>query len=185
MTSGSFTSTIYDNTVLKSVRALFGGRIKILSTSAAPIHADVLTFFKVALSIHIYEVYGLTEATGAVTFSHPSDPSAGHIGGPIPIVKLRLRDIPELECYHTDRPPKGELQVKGPNCFKGYFRNPKMTAEAFDGEGWVNSGDVAVIYPNGSIQIIDRVKNLFKLAQGVFIAPEKLENIYILAPSVG
>ena len=69
--------------------------------------------------------------------------------------------------------------MKGPQIFAGYYKNPEKTAEAFDKEGWFLSGDVAEVRPDGSLKIIDRVKNIFKLAQGEYIAPEKLENIFI------
>jgi len=69
----------------------------------------------------------------------------------------------------------------GSSIMKGYFKNAEKTAEALV-DGWMASGDVGVINPNGSIQIIDRAKNIFKLSQGEYIAPEKLENVYIQSP---
>ena len=104
--------------------------------------------------------------------------SSGTVGGLIPPVRLRLRDCPELGYLSTDNPPRGEVQFKGTNSFKGYFKNPEKTKEAITDDGWVNSGDVGVVFPNGAIKIIDRAKNIFKLSQGEYIAPEKLENIY-------
>jgi long-chain acyl-CoA synthetase len=92
---------------------------------------------------------------------------------------LRLRDCPELGYLHTDEPPRGEILFKGTSMFKGYFKNPEKTKEAFDEDGWICSGDVARVNENGSICIFDRAKNIFKLCQGEYIAPEKLENIYV------
>ena len=75
--------------------------------------------------------------------------------------------------------------MKGTNVTTGYYKRPDKTAEAFDNDGWFCSGDVGMVYPNGSLKIIDRAKNIFKLSQGEYIAPEKLENIYILLPLIG
>ena len=111
--------------------------------------------------------------------------SEGTVGGPVPSIRFRLKDIPEMGYLHTDKPnPRGELQFYGTTLFKGYFKNPEKSAEAFSEDGWINSGDVAVILPNGNIKIVDRAKNIFKLAQGEYVAPEKLENIYVQAPLI-
>ena len=63
----------------------------------------------------------------------------------------------------TDDPPRGEVQFYGTNMFKGYFKNPEKTKEAFDEDGWICSGDVGIVYPNGTLKIVDRAKNIFKL----------------------
>lgn len=72
----------------------------------------------------------------------------------------------------------------GASVTSGYYKNPEKTAEAFDDDGWFCSGDVGMLYPNGSLKIIDRSKNIFKLSQGEYIAPEKLENVHIMIPEV-
>lgn len=80
--------------------------------------------------------------------------------------------------------PRGEICYKGWNCFKGYFRNPAATAEAIDSQGWVHTGDVGTILPHGGVKIIDRKKNIFKLSQGEYVVPEKLENKFCQHPLI-
>jgi len=90
-----------------------------------------------------------------------------------------------MEYLVTDKPyPRGELLQKGPSIFSGYYKKADKTAESFDEQGWFKTGDIAMVYPNGSVKIIDRSKNIFKLSQGEYIAPEKLENIYVLSPLI-
>ena len=110
------------------------------------------------------EGYGLTETSGASSTSWIGDPTTGHVGGPLPCVKWRLMDLPEMGYLTTDNPPRGELCMKGPSVFCGSYKRPDKTAEAFDSEGWFKTGDVAAVMPNGSVKIIDRSKNIFKLS---------------------
>jgi long-chain acyl-CoA synthetase len=74
--------------------------------------------------------------------------------------------------------------MKGATVFSGYYKRPDKTAEAFDKDGWFKTGDVVKVYPNGSTKIIDRSKNIFKLSQGEYIAPEKVENVFGLSPLI-
>jgi long-chain acyl-CoA synthetase len=82
----------------------------------------------------------------------------------------------------SDEPPIGVIWVKGNAVFKGYFRNPKLTAEKIDEDGWMKVGDVAILNKNGSLKLVDRLQDFKKLQNGQFISPMKLETIYQSAP---
>jgi len=154
---------IYDALVFKKVKAILGGNVRLMITGSAPISADVLDFLKIAFCCDIVEGYGMTESSGGSVATICGDPQTGHVGGPLQNVKIRLRDIPEMGYLHTNDPPKGEVCFWGPSVMKGYFKNPEKTAEAFHND-WLLSGDVACVLPNGSMKIVDRAKNIFKLS---------------------
>jgi len=180
-----YTHSLWDPLVFNKIRALLGGRVKGMVTGSAPISADVLNFLKICFCAPIHEGYGQTESSAASTITSAFDPQAGHVGGPLSCIRIRLRDIPEMQYLSTDEHPRGEVMFQGNSIFKGYFKNESKTREALSEDGWLASGDVAMVNPNGSIKIIDRAKNIFKLSQGEYIAPEKLENVYITSPFVG
>ena len=95
----------------------------------------------------------------------PDDMVTGHVGGPVHVMKMRIKSLPEMEYMVDDKPyPRGEILLKGPPIFHGYYKNPTKTSEAFDHDGWFCTGDVVQVYPNGTIKIIDRSKNIFKLS---------------------
>lgn len=179
--NANYRNGCYDKLVFSKVAALLGGNLRICVTASAPIDKAVLEFLKIAFCCPIMEGYGLTEVSGGASVTLPNDPVSGHVGGPLNCVKWRLRDVPEMGYLATDKPyPRGELQMLGPSVFSGYYKREDKTAEAFDGE-WFCTGDVVVAYPNGTVKIVDRSKNIFKLSQGEYIAPEKLENIFVLS----
>lgn len=155
-------------------------------TGSAPIDGKVLNFLKGCFCCPIVEGYGMTETCGGSLTTYGNDTELGHVGGPLHNVKLRLRDIPEMNYLHTDPNPRGEICFFSSSVMEGYFKNEEKTNEAFSDPstntqqpGWMHSGDVGMMLPNGSIKIIDRAKNIFKLSQGEYIAPEKLENVYV------
>jgi long-chain acyl-CoA synthetase len=92
---------------------------------------------------------------------------------------MKLVDVPELEYYAKN--DQGEVCIKGLNVFKGYYKNEEKTKAALDEGGWLHTGDVGEWLPNGTLKIIDRVKHIFKLSQGEYVAPEKIEQIYGLS----
>ncbi|KFR08171.1 Long-chain-fatty-acid--CoA ligase 6, partial [Opisthocomus hoazin] len=130
----------------------------------------------------VYEGYGQTECTAGCTFTTPGDWTSGHVGAPLPCNLIRLKDVEELNYFASKG--EGEICVKGPNVFKGYLKDKEKTTEALDQEGWLHTGDIGKWLPNGTLKIIDRKKHIFKLAQGEYIAPEKIENIYIRSDPV-
>jgi len=180
-----YTSGCWDKIVFKKISAVLGGRVKYMITGSAPIDPAVIQFLKIAFCVPVLEGYGLTESAAGSVITYPHDPNSGHVGGPIPTMRLRLKDVPDMNYLSTDEPyPRGEVCMKGPTIFKGYYKREDKTAECFDQSGWFCTGDVGMIYPNGTLKIIDRSKNIFKLSQGEYIAPEKMENIFVLSKYV-
>jgi len=181
---------MYDSLVFNKFRAVLGGRVRQMITGSAPISKDVLNFLKIAFCCQINEGYGQTECAAPATLTWTNDPTCGHVGGPYPSCEVKLVDVADMGYTSEDKDdngqsmPRGEICYRGPNCFKGYFELPEQTAEALDSEGFVHTGDVGVILPNGSVKIVDRKKNIFKLSQGEYIVPDKLENKFAQHPHV-
>lgn len=177
--NGTVTHCLWDKIIFKKMKAMLGGNVRIMLTGSAPISPEVLDFLKICFCCPISEGYGMTETCAGSVLTKMTDNVSGQVGGPVANVKLRLRDIPEMNYLHTNTPlPQGEVCFWGPSIMKGYFKQPEKTAETIV-DGWLYSGDVGQINPNGSLKIIDRAKNIFKLSQGEYLAPEKLENIYV------
>jgi long-chain acyl-CoA synthetase len=170
---------VYDALVFNRVKAMLGGKVRFMLTGSAPIAPEVLDFLKICFCCDILEGYGMTESSAGSFTTILNDTNSGSVGGPIQNVKFKLKDIPEMGYLHTNNPPKGEVCMKGSSIMTGYFLNPEKTKEAFTHDGWLLTGDVGMVLPNGSLKIVDRAKNIFKLSQGEYIAPEKLENTYI------
>ncbi|XP_032922217.1 long-chain-fatty-acid--CoA ligase 5 isoform X1 [Catharus ustulatus] len=174
--------SIWDKLVFKKVQETMGGKVRIMVTGAAPISPSVLTFLRAALGCQIFEGYGQTECSAGSTFSMPGDWTTGHVGAPLACNIIKLDDVEEMSYFSSNN--EGEVCIKGPNVFKGYLKDPEKTAEAIDKDGWLHTGDIGKWLPNGTLKIIDRKKNIFKLAQGEYIAPEKIENVYIESAAV-
>ena len=175
----TFVHGFYDKLVFNKIKNVLGGNVRLAVTASAPIASEVLDFLKVCFSCQILEAYGLTECGGACTASRHDDVRSGHVGGPLGCASLKLISIPDMNYFITAENPCGEICVKGPTVMSKYFRNPDATAEAIDAQAWLHTGDVAMLMKNGTLRIIDRKKNIYKLSQGEYVAPEKIENVYV------
>ncbi|GMT20855.1 hypothetical protein PFISCL1PPCAC_12152, partial [Pristionchus fissidentatus] len=175
-------TTIWDKLVFGKLQGAMGGRIKLMVTGSAPISDKVLETCRIAFGCTIMEGYGQTECTALAVSTWPGDAVGGHCGGPAPCAMIKLADVPELNYFAAEG--KGEVCIKGPSVCKGYYKDAEKTAEIFDEDGFLHTGDIGCIRENGSLKIIDRKKHIFKLAQGEYVAPEKIEQIYTRAPPV-
>ncbi|XP_006882297.1 PREDICTED: long-chain-fatty-acid--CoA ligase 1 isoform X1 [Elephantulus edwardii] len=175
-------NSLWDKLIFHKIQSSLGGKVRMMITGAAPVSATVLTFLRAALGCQFYEGYGQTECTAGCCLTVPGDWTAGHVGAPMPCNYIKLVDVEEMN-YMASK-GEGEICVKGPNIFQGYLKDPAKTAEAFDKDGWLHTGDIGKWLPNGTLKIVDRKKHIFKLAQGEYIAPEKIENIYVRSEPV-
>jgi long-chain acyl-CoA synthetase len=149
-----------DKQVLSKIRNLFGGRIRLAVSGAAPINPEILRFFDAA-GVLVLEGWGMTETSTAATISTPEDFKVGTIGKPFPGCEVKIAD-------------DGEILVKGPNVFQGYHKNPEATKETIV-DGWLHTGDIGEIEPDGFIKITGRKKDIIITAGGKNITPANLE----------
>uniref|UniRef100_A0A7S2SDD9 Long-chain-fatty-acid--CoA ligase n=1 Tax=Rhizochromulina marina TaxID=1034831 RepID=A0A7S2SDD9_9STRA len=194
---GQLKHWLWDRLIFNTVKAGLGlDRLKVMATGSAPIAPPVLDFFRCMLGCDVFEGYGQTEGCAAATITAPGDFSSGHVGPPVPCVEIKLIDVPDMGYRHTDTwhggdqdgmpcVGRGEIVYRGPVAFTGYYKMPEKTAETIDKDGWLYSGDIGLWTLSGNLKIIDRKKNIFKLAQGEYVAAEKIENVLTTSPLIG
>lgn len=149
-----------DKLVLSKVRDIFGGNVKLALTGAAPIDPEIIRFFHAA-GVPVYEAWGMTETSTGGSTNLPGASKVGTVGRALPGVQLKLSE-------------QGELLVKGPNVFQGYYRNPEATAETIR-DGWLHTGDIATIDEEGYVSITGRIKEIIITAGGKNITPVNIE----------
>ncbi|KAF9961737.1 Long chain acyl-CoA synthetase 7 peroxisomal [Mortierella alpina] len=175
---GILEHAIWDRLVFGAIRARLGGKVKHIVSGSAPIAPDVMDFLRICFSADVYEGYGQTEQAAGLCMSYRGDLTSGQVGPPQLCVEVKLRDVPDMHYTSQDKPrPRGEIMLRGHSVFKGYYKAPKQTEETLDAQGWASTGDVGEWDEHGRLVVIDRVKNIFKLAQGEYIAPEKIEAV--------
>lgn len=160
-----FLRKIYDRLVYVKWRSALGGKINIIVSGGAALQPRLGRLFTCA-GIHILEGYGLTETSPVIAVSDFSRHGIkfGTVGPVLRNVNVKIAD-------------DGEILVKGPNVMKGYFKDPKLTAEVIDADGWFHTGDLGAIEPEGQLRITGRKKELFKTSFGKYISPEHIEDM--------
>ncbi len=154
--------SIADRLVFVKWREALGSSLVKIVTGGASIRPELVNIFWAA-GIKVYEGYGLTEASPLVAFNTESAIKVGTIGKAIPDILVKISD-------------EGELMVNGPNVMKGYYKHPELTNEVIEPDGWLHTGDIATIDEEGFITITGRKNEIFKMASGIYVNPEKLEN---------
>eukprot|EP01126_Amoeba_proteus_P025835 TRINITY_DN2567_c0_g1_i3.p1 TRINITY_DN2567_c0_g1~~TRINITY_DN2567_c0_g1_i3.p1 ORF type:complete len:649 (+),score=133.27 TRINITY_DN2567_c0_g1_i3:84-2030(+) len=177
---GYLTHSVWDPIVFSSIREKLGGKVRLMITGSAPISSSVMEFLRICFSCPVVEGYGQTETCGAATSTPLLEPLLGTVGIPTVSVEVKLVDLPELGYTSKDLPyPRGEICFRGYSVTQGYYKNPEKTRDTIDSQGWLHSGDVGQVTEEGYFKVVDRAKNIFKLSHGEYIAPEKLENVFV------
>ena len=169
---------IADRLIFSKVREQLGGRITILASGAAPLSRELAEFFY-AMSLPVYEGYGLSETSPVIAINYPGRVTLGTVGPPIPNVEVKFGE--------EDADPEGgagrEILVKGPNVSPGYYHMEEENRVAYT-DGWFRTGDLGVMDAEGNLRITGRKKNLFKTSGGKYVCPEKLENLFQSHPYI-
>ncbi len=163
---------VFDRLVYSKIRKRLGlDQCEIPVSGAAPISPQTLDFFD-GIGIRIFEGYGMTEDSGPATVNTADFRRAGTVGRPMPGVEVRVAE-------------DGELLIRGGNVAAGYYRDPERTAETFDADGWLHTGDIAELDADGFVRIVDRKKELIITAGGKNVSPANLESMLKLHPLIG
>jgi len=156
--------------------------VRLAVSGAAELPADVAGAFQERFGVELDQGYGLTEAAPIVTTTALMEgaPPPGSIGPPIPGVEVRLVDADGAEALTGD---PGELWVRGPNVFAGYWRDAEATARVLTDDGWLRTGDVAVVDDDGGLRLVDRAKDLI-IVSGFNVYPVEVEDVLRTHPGV-
>lgn len=172
-------SHVADAVVFSGVRAATGGRLRLALSGGAALSKETQEFLSVAL-VTVLQGYGMTESCAMCAILPPELMQYGSVGLPVPSVEIKLLDVPEAGYKSSNNPPQGEVCIRGPAVTKGYYKRPDLNDDEkiFTKDGWLRTGDVGQWNADGTLSLIDRIKNLVKLQSGEYIALEQLESVY-------
>lgn len=172
---------LYDRIWTPKVLAAVGlDRARFMISGSAQLDPDVQIFLRAAFGNIFSQGFGMTETYAVGTVQSEGDFTTGNIGAPCPTCEMCIESAPDLEYNVTDKPnPRGELLVRGPVIFREYYKNEAETAKTIEPDGWFHTGDIVEVDKLGRFKIIDRKKNVLKLAQGEYVSPERIENVYM------
>ncbi len=150
-----------DRLIYSRIRAGMGGRVRVFISGGAPLGKELARWYA-TMGIRLHEGYGLTETSPVIAVNSPNAHKLGTVGKPLSNVQVKIAE-------------DGEILVRGPSVFKGYWKNPEETEKAFV-DGWFKTGDIGSLDEDGFLSVTDRKKDLIKTSGGKFIAPQPLEN---------
>ena len=160
---------VADRLVCKKLRSRLGGRLRFFVSGSAPLSKEIGEFFY-SMGVTILEGYGLTETSPVIAVNRLPIPRFGTVGPLLPGVEVQIA-------------PDGEILTRGPHVMQGYYRQPNETATAIV-DGWFHTGDIGQFDEHHCLVITDRKKDLIKTAGGKFVAPQKLENLFVTDPAI-
>ena len=181
-----FKRFVADLLVFRRIRNGLGGNLDIMLSGGAPISPDVLEFFQ-TIGLDLLQGYGMTETSGGITTNRPRYVSngkspvnkIGSVGQPVPGIEIKIQPEPGAEDTTS-----GEILLRGPQIFKGYWNLPEETAKTFTPDGWLKTGDLGHVDEDGFLFITGRKKRQGKTEQGKYVAPEKIEKCFETYPLV-
>lgn len=190
--SHGFDTPLFKALVFKKFSKVVGGRLKLALSGGGPLNSEVQVFIRTCFGCPLFQGYGLTETCAGLSIQAVDDLRAGIAGMPIPSVEVKLESVPDIcdkggatylntdthDVYGNKVFGRGEILVRGPSVSLGYYTMPDKTKEVYDDDGWFHTGDIGQFMDDGSIRIVDRVKNLVKLKGGEYIAVENMEMTY-------
>jgi len=180
---------IMDKLIFRGVRALIGGRIRVILAGGAPLSPESHAFIRTCMGCPLLQGYGLTETAACATIMCFEEHSTGRVGPPVQGLNIQLENWEEGNYRVTDQPrPRGEIIIGGENVTAGYYKNPEKTAEEYftdaNGRRWFKSGDIGQMEEDGTLRIIDRKKDLVKLQFGEYVSLGKVESVLKTCPLV-